>query len=260
MSYPIALSIAGHDPTGGAGIQADIESFAGNGCRGVSVITCLTVQDTQSVHKLIPIDVSLVHQQLATLFADIRISAIKIGLLGSEEMINVVADILKQHPSIPVVLDPVLASGSGTSLANKALQDQICQQLLPLVDVATPNTLEARKLAQLTELDACADNLISQGLAHLLITGTHDASTEVVNRLYNSEGCILESSWERLSGEYHGSGCTLASSIAAGLARGLSMQEAVSQGQEYTWQTLARGFLPGSGQSIPDRLFSLSQQ
>jgi hydroxymethylpyrimidine/phosphomethylpyrimidine kinase len=159
------------------------------------------------------------------------------------------------------VFDPVLASGRGDAFADEDAVAAMIELLLPLTDVLTPNSLEARRLAQelgaAGDLPSCARLLIGAGCAHVLVTGTHEHSARVVNTLYGSHGPLRQDEWERLSGSYHGSGCTLASAIAAQLAWGQPLPEAVRAAQHYTWHSLAHGFRPGMGQYIPNRLWRM---
>jgi len=256
---PIVLSFAASDPSGGAGIQADLLTLSSMGCHPLSVITALTVQDTAGVEAIFPIDAEWIEDQARALLEDMPVAAFKIGLPGSVENIAVIAEILSDYPEIPLVLDPVLASGRGDDLADEEMIAALRELLLPQTTILTPNSLEARRLADdeesEPELDDCARRLIGLGCEYVLITGTHENTAQVVNTLYGESGLVRCDSWERLPGSYHGSGCTLASAIAANLANGLSVTEAVRDAQDYTWQSLAAGFRPGMGQFIPDRFF-----
>jgi hydroxymethylpyrimidine/phosphomethylpyrimidine kinase len=193
---------------------------------------------------------------------DVPVSAFKIGLLGSVENIAAIAGLLSDYPEVPLVLDPIIFSGRGDELANDDMLDAMRELLIPQCTVITPNSIEARRLA-LNEDDEnddpslaeCAQRLLAMGCEYVLITGTHEQTLKVTNTLYNEGGVVRSDHWERLSGIYHGSGCTLASSIAALLAQNVAVPEAVKEAQEYTWQTLSSGFRPGMGQHIPDRLF-----
>jgi len=255
---PIVLSISGHDPGGGAGIQADIEAIAANGCHACTVITCLTEQDTCDVRALLPQPTSQILAQAGTLLADSRVSAIKIGLLGEATIAEAVAALLERHPDIPVVLDPVLASGAGSQLATDELVGVLRRQLLPRASLVTPNSPEARTLVpEAAHLDRCARRLLDLGCGAVLITGTHESAPGVINRLYQGAVPPRQWVWRRLPGSYHGSGCTLASAIAARLALGEDLVEATTKAQRYTWQTLARGLRTGRCQALPDRLFAL---
>lgn len=163
---------------------------------------------------------------------------------------------------MPLILDPVLASGGGDELAREELCEAIRDLLLPLTTLITPNSIEARRLAASNpdeedelSLPQAAQRLLQAGVEYVLITGTHDNTVQVCNTLYHRSGMTSREHWPRLPGSYHGSGCTLASAIAGSLANGLSMPDAVREAQAYTWETLNRAFRPGMGQAIPDRLF-----
>ncbi len=230
------------------------------GCHALSVITALTVQDTLGVDNILAINRDWVEDQARTLLEDMPVAAFKIGLLGSVDNIRTIAKILADYPDIPLVLDPVLTSGRGDQLADEAMIVALRELLLPHATVLTPNSLEARRLAdeddeETLALSMYANRLVGYGCAHVLVTGTHENTPHVVNHLYNADGLLRSDAWERLPGSYHGSGCTLASAIAANLANGLSVNDAVLSAQNYTWQALAAGYRPGMGQFIPDRFF-----
>jgi hydroxymethylpyrimidine/phosphomethylpyrimidine kinase len=249
---PIVLTFAGADPTGGAGLQADVLTLASMGCHPLSVVTAITVQDTSGVERVQALDTSLVAAQATAVLKEIRVAAFKLGVLGSRANAQAIAKILAGYREVPVVLDPVLASGRGDALGT---EDLLREHVLPQATIVTPNSLEARRLANRSSLKDCAMALLDRGAEYVLITGTHEPGDEVVNTLYDGGGVVREDRWRRLPGSYHGSGCTLASAIAAALANGLAMPEAVRDAQEFTWQTLAAGFKPGAGQFIPDRFF-----
>lgn len=276
---PLVLTFAASDPTGGAGLQADLLTLAALGCHPLSVVTALTVQDTAGVEAVLAVDAGWVADQARALLEDMPVAAFKFGLLGSVENIAAIAEIVADYPDVPVVFDPVLASGRGDSLADEAMVDAMLHLLMPHVTVVTPNSLEARRLALDDEPDEsdsgdddvtpangsptlaeCARRLVSAGAAHALVTGTHENTAKVVNTLYGRQGRIREDAWDRLPGSYHGSGCTLASAVAARLACGRTVEEAVCDAQEYTWRALAAGFRPGMGQHIPDRLYWMREE
>lgn len=256
-TIPLVLAIGGHDPSGGAGLQADIESIAGNGCRALSVVTALTTQTTCKVERILPQPPDGLLEQCRLLLDESRVGAIKIGMLGSQAMARAVAELLAEHPGIPVVLDPVLASGGGTDLANEDLQQAIIDTLCPHCTLLTPNSPEARRLGGRDTLEGCASRLIDACAAAVLVTGAHEADRQVINRLYGLTGLLREDAWPRLEGEFHGSGCTLAAAVAAGLARGLKLSEAVFQAQDYTWNTLRQALSTGRCQLTPNRLYRL---
>ena len=258
---PIVLVFAASDPTGGAGLQADLLTLASMGCHPLSVVTALTVQDTRGVDDILAIESDWVIDQARKLLEDMPVAAFKLGVLGSVENVTAIAEIISDYPSVPVILDPVLASGRGDSLANEDMIVAMRELIVPQTTVLTPNSMEARRLAEEDEenddatLDECASRLIDLGCEFVLITGTHENTPEVINTLYGEEGIVRSDRWKRLPGSFHGSGCTLASAIAATMANGLDVPEAVKEAQEYTWQALAHGFRPGMGQHLPDRFF-----
>ncbi len=258
-SPPVVLAFAASDPTGGAGLQADLLTLASLGCHPLSVLTGLTVQDTHGVESVLAIDPALVERQARRVLEDIPAAAFKLGVLGSAGNARVIAGVLAAYKGVPVVLDPVLASGRGDALADAGTVEILPSALLPQTTVLTPNSLEARRLAGAppdSGLPECAHQLASLGCKYVLVTGTHETGAEVTNTLYDSRGVVREDRWQRLPGSYHGSGCTLASAIAALLAKGLAVEDAVRQAQQSTWNSLASGFSPGHGQAIPDRIFA----
>ena len=243
---PIVLTFAASDPTGGAGLQADLLTLAALGCHPLSVVTALTVQDTRGVDSLEAIDAGLVERQAAKLLAEMKVAAFKLGVLGSTANVRAVAGMVARHPRVPLVLDPVLASGRGDPLASDAAVELLLELIEPRATLVTPNTLEARRLGG-------ERALLDRGCRYVLVTGTHAETKDVVNTLYDARGKVREDRWPRLPGSYHGSGCTLASACAAHLAHGLEMGDAVRAAQEFTWQSLSAGFRPADGQFIPWR-------
>lgn len=257
---PIVLSFAATDPTGGAGIQADLLTLSSMGCHALTVVTAITVQDTAGVEDVLPIEADWVSDQARVLLEDMPVAAFKVGLVGSVENCAAIAEVVSDYPDVPLILDPVLASGRGDEMATEEMIDAIREMLIPQTTIVTPNSMEARRLAdeggdEELSLEDCAKRILEMGCEYVLITGTHENTPQVVNTLYGQQGVIRSDSWQRLPGSYHGSGCTLASAIAATLANGLDIPEAVREAQEYTWQTLNAGFRPGMGQHIPDRFF-----
>jgi len=259
---PIVLVFSATDPSGGAGLQADIMTLASMGCHPLSVVTAVTIQDTMGVDGINAIDAEWVSDQARCVLEDIPVAAFKLGLLGSVEQIAVIAEVVSDYPEVPLILDPVLASGRGDELVNEEMVVALKELLVPQTTILTPNTLEARRLAaddseegEALDLAECARRIIASGCEYVLVTGTHENTAQVVNTLYGQEGVVRSDAWHRLPGSYHGSGCTLASAIAATIANGLEISDAVKDAQEYTWQTLRAAFRPGMGQHIPDRLF-----
>jgi hydroxymethylpyrimidine/phosphomethylpyrimidine kinase len=241
---PNVLALAASDPTGGAGLQADVLTLASLGCHPLSVLTAFTIQDTHGVAAMHALSAEDIVAQARCLLADAPVRAIKIGVVGSAAAAAAIAALLEAHPRVPVVLDPVLASARGDALGDaQALREH----LVPRATVVTPNSVEARVLGG-------APALLALGCRFVLVTGTHEPGDDVVNTLFDAQGVVREDRWPRLPGSYHGSGCTLASAIAARLAHGDEPVDAVRAAQDYTWCALERGYRPGSGQHVPDRL------
>jgi len=253
FSPPVVLVLAGLDPTGGAGLTADIQTLAMQGCHAAPVVTALTVQDTVGVHSVQAVDTALVEQQARTVINDMPIAAIKTGMLASSGIVELVAQLVRDTGA-PLIVDPVFASGSGTILSDEPLDRAYMRSLLPLCRLATPNTLEAALLGRADDIDEQAQAILATGCQWLLVTGTHEPGADITHRLYH--GSMLKKSFRqpRLPGEYHGSGCTLASACAAGVAHGLDMETVTTKALAFTQAALESAFTPGSGQSLPNRL------
>jgi len=251
---PVVLCLSGHDPTGGAGVQADIETLSRLGCHACTVVTALTAQDTTNVRQVLPQHPADFLNQARLVIADLPVAVVKIGLLGSADIAHAAVELLRgELAGVPAVLDPVLAAGGGQALAREDLIRAIQRELLPLSFVLTPNIPEARQLAGGLETpDDCAAQLLRLGCKHVLITGAHAEGGDVVNRLYGAYGSSAWH-WQRLPHEYHGSGCTLAAALAAGLAKKLDVEEACRQAQQFTWSALKSGYALGKGQWLPNR-------
>jgi len=257
---PIVLSLSGHDPSGGAGIHADIETIISHQCHPASVITALTEQNSASVKKLIPQAANNIIDQAHTLFTDLPIKVIKIGLIGHIDTVKAIHSILMEYSSLPVILDPVLAAGGGgVPFSDPELIEAIVELILPRTTIITPNSVEARLLTGEDDLQVAGKKLLELGCEYALITGTHEQTHSVSNKLFNKGECIENYTWDRLSHEYHGSGCTLASSIASMVAHGLEVETAMIEAQEYTWNSLNAATLIGKGQYFPNRLFWMQE-
>lgn len=250
---PVVLAIGGLDPSGGAGIQADIEAIAAMGCHAAAVVTALTVQDPQRAQGFETVDPALVTRQMRTVLASMPVRACKTGMMGSAAVAHAVRDVLIEH-DIPIVVDPVLAAGGGGSLAEDGALEALQEILLPLATLATPNSVEARRLAPgARDLDECAARLLALGARHVLVKGAHEDTPRVVNTLHGPGGATMSWEWERLPDSYHGSGCTLAAAAAGLLGRGAAPVDAVREAQAYTWRALQRALRVGRGQPIPNR-------
>ncbi|HWT71568.1 MAG TPA: bifunctional hydroxymethylpyrimidine kinase/phosphomethylpyrimidine kinase [Oxalicibacterium sp.] len=251
---PVVLCLSGHDPSGGAGLQADIEALMAQGCHAAPTVTALTVQNSIDVSDFRVLDGAWVKAQAHAVLSDIAIAGVKLGMLGSIEMVDTVLDILRPL-NVPIVCDPVLRAGGGGALGKDEVGYAIRERLLPIAAVATPNLPEARILAELPQgtAEQCAEKLLPF-CQNLLIKGGHGDEQQVHNRLYLRDGTSKTFTCERLPGHYHGSGCTLASALAGRLALGEEISAAVENALNYTWRTLRDADRPGAGQHFPRRL------
>ncbi len=262
MRPACVLVFSGLDPSGGAGMQADIQAISAAGAHTLPIITAMTVQDNEHVHAVQAVDAALLQAQFHALHAQgTVIDAIKIGIVGSAANAQVIADAIlilrAANPALPVVLDPVLASGHGDTLT----QGDAVQALAPLRKLATlitPNLPEAKALCDGIEDLALQSQQLLQDAPHVLIKGGHGSGDEVINRWFHRHG-QRSWHWQRLAGSYHGSGCTLASAIAARLAQQVSMETAIAAAQEYTQHSLAHAYAIAAGQLIPHRLNRLKE-
>ena len=252
---PAVLCFAGLDPTGGAGLAADIETIVSMGGHPLPIATSLTVQDTHDVKTLMPVDPGHVIDQARAVLADIPVAAVKIGLLGSLGIVDALHDVLAGCEEVPVVLDPIGRAGGGASLADDDLMRAIASRLVPRTKVLTPNTGEVLRLVPGAETVAGAvERLVTSGCGHVLVTGADESTPSVVNRLYGARGLVESFVWPRVEGVFHGSGCTLAAAVAARLACGVTPDEAVIEAQRFTHEAIANGYRIGAGQLVPDRL------
>ena len=251
---PVVLVFSGHDPSGCAGLHADIETIAAHGCHAASVITLLTTQTVDEFVDFITPDIDAFRRQGRMLLESMDIRSIKIGAIGDENILESLIELLDTVKNIPVVLDPVMASTSGFEIMNESLRKRIISGLLPLVDVLTPNSNELRFLSlEENSTDAAVKCLLEKGCRNLLLTGTHESTHSVINALYRPQEEPFRFEFERLPGEFRGSGCILSSGIAANLASGLSVTDAVAQALEFTWNCLASTNGKNGDFIIPDR-------
>ena len=251
---PIVLALSGADPTGGAGIQADIETIASLGCHAAPIITSVTAQDTTNVVDTAQINEHFIIQQARVVLEDMNVAAIKIGLIETDTTAMAIHTLLTDYKNIPVVLDPIIIAGGGKVLANEDVVAAINTLLVPIATIVTPNSDETRSLAPEGDtLDACAMAILERGAHYVLVTGSHENTDKVCNALYGNNRKLDTRTWPRLPDQYHGSGCTLSSAIAANLARGQDIVSATHQAQEFTWKSLQAARQLGMGQKIPNR-------
>lgn len=251
---PCVLVFAGLDPSGGAGLIADAQAIAAQGAHSLAVCTALTVQDNDRVYGVQPVDAELVLRQARALVDRIAVGAVKIGIPGSaanaQAIAGLIRDLRRTRPQLPVVLDPVLASGHGDLLTQGDAVAALAP-LLPLVTVLTPNGPEARQLTGSADVAHQAAMLHARGCDQVLITGGHDDGRHVVNRCFGRH--CGQWRWPRLAGSFHGSGCTLAAAIAGQLAMPVPMLAALENAQHYCYGTLRGAYAIAPGQRLPLR-------
>ena len=251
------LVFAGVDPSGGAGVYADVQAIAAVGAHALAVVTVLTAQDNNRVHAIHPVPAEQVRQQARALITAMTIDAVKIGIVGSRANAACIAELLAeltmQNPGLPIVLDPVLASGHGDALTREDAVEVVAP-LLAHATLITPNLPEAAALCtDVSALAGQAGSLMARGARNVLIKGGHGVQDDVVNCWFAGTGSRRDWHWPRLPGSFHGSGCTLASAIAGLLAQDHSMDKAIEGGQRFTQQALEHAFSIGPGQRIPQR-------
>ncbi len=263
MTRPCVLVFAGSDPSGGAGIQADIETISTLGAHPLSVITALTVQDNDRVFSVHPVPVQLLEQQARALLNKIDVAAIKIGIVGNRANADAMAEIIKlikvRQPDLPVVLDTVLASGHGDALAVENAID-VLTPLISIATLITPNLPEAIALCRGEWRLETQVELLLRDCPNVLIKGGHGADADVVTNRWFSHGASRSWTWPRVAGAFHGTGCTLASAIAALLAQGQSVADAIDLAQGYCHQALETAYAIADGQRIPHRSVSLAEE
>lgn len=250
---PHVLSIAGSDPSGGAGVQADLKTFSALGAYGMSAITTLTAQNTQGVHDIYQLPASFVRAQIEAVFDDIRVDAVKIGMVGSAEVIDVIVDIIQCHKLAHVVVDPVMVAQSGARLADKETVQAIKKNLLPMASVVTPNIPEAEALLGLTfknDMKDFARRLLELDAPGVLLKGGHLKGDESTDIYADAEQIVVLSEKRLDTTNTHGTGCTLASALAVYLAKGLPAPEAAYAAKKYVTDALhyADDLSVGTGQ------------
>jgi hydroxymethylpyrimidine/phosphomethylpyrimidine kinase len=244
MAAAVAVTIAGSDSGGGAGIQADLKTFAALGVYGASVITALTAQNTRGIAAIHEVPADFVTAQLDAVFSDFNIGAVKIGMLGNAAVIDAVAAGLTRHRAHNIVLDPVLAATSGETLLRAEAIGALCK-LIAMTRLLTPNLPEAATLLDVppardeTEMCLQAERLLALGTSAVLIKGGHAAGHESVDLLVDAHGCRRFAEPRLATKNTHGTGCTLASAVAAGLARGVALSTAVREAKAYVTAAIA---------------------
>lgn len=262
---PVALTIAGSDPSGGAGIQADLKTFTALGVYGASVITALTAQNTVGVTGVYKIPASFIAEQFDAVTSDLRVSAVKTGMLADVETVTLIAQLLANRKPAHLVVDPVMVATSGDRLIDADAVAAVRTALLPLADVITPNLPEAAALLETglagtdEEMLSQARQLLALGCKAVLLKGGHGSGPEAVDILVTPSRAIRLSRPRIVTRNTHGTGCTLAAAIAAGLAQRHSLETAVEKAKDFVWSALASGahLKIGAGSGPVDHLFDL---
>ena len=253
---PVVLCFSGHDPSGGAGITADIEAITSNGCYVASVITAMTVQDSQDVMSFSPMPADIIVEQARAVLEDMPVNAIKIGMVGSTEVAEAIHSVLRDYPSIQVIYDPVFSTEKDGALSTPDLVDTVRSMLLPMTRILTPNIFEVHQLAPGSDTaTAAAMGLLESGCEYILLTGTHGKTPDVQHALFSGHRELKRFHYDRLPHKYHGSGCTLAASLAAFLALECEPVSACHRALEYTQRALVNASRLGMGQHHPNRLY-----
>lgn len=250
-SFPIALTIAGSDSGGGAGIQADLKTFHAHEVHGLSVIAAITSQNTRGVTAVHSVPLAHIRSQIDAVFADFPIAAVKTGMLGNAATVRLVARALRKYKPAWLVVDPVMISTSGARLLDEDAVDAVINELIPLADVLTPNLPEAeallgRTLRTAKQIREAGETLLELGAAGVLLKGGHGRGHEVIDRFFDAQG-LMEIHHLRLPREGHGTGCTLASAVASELAKGSTPRQAIRPAIAYVQRTLKHGYRPGGG-------------
>lgn len=247
----IALTIAGSDSGGGAGIQADLKTFHAHGVHGLSVVAAVTSQNTRDVTAVHPVPLAHIRSQIDAVFDDFPIAAVKTGMLGNAATVRLVAKELRKRKPAWVVIDPVMIATSGSRLLDENAVDAVINELIPLADVLTPNLPEAEALLghplrTSKQLAEAGEALLAWGAKGILLKGGHGRGNDIVDRFFDAKG-MMEIHHPRLAREGHGTGCTLASAVAAELANGATPRQAVRRAIAYVQRTLKNGYRPGGG-------------
>jgi len=261
-SWPVVLSIAGFDPSSGAGIAADLKTFGAHGCYGVAAITALTIQNTQGVTALYPTEPAILKDTIAALLSDGRVKAIKVGMVANQANAEVISEVLDSNAALPSVLDPVFRSSSGRDLADAACQEYVREQLIKRAYVITPNLFEASALTGLRvenqeAMKAAARKLVEMGARAVVVTGGH--LDKAIDVLLDGSGLEVFTGDRVKPENTHGTGCTFSSAIAANLALGRPLRDAVVLAKVYVTEAIRKAYLVGPGRVPLNHLYRMTQ-
>lgn len=258
------LTIAGSDSCGGAGIQADLKTFSALGAYGMSVITAVTAQNTMGVINVRELDVDIIRDQIDCLFDDIKIDAVKVGMVSSIEIIDVIGECLKKNIAANIVVDPVMVSKSGYHLLREEAKDELVKVLFPLAEVVTPNLFEAElitgdKIENLAQMEAAAEKINGLGGMKVIVKGGH-LTGDAIDVVYDGKNFSYLKGTRIETKNTHGTGCTFSSAIAALLARGYTVAEAARQAKEYINGAIEHSFELGRGVGPTNHFYNLYQK
>lgn len=262
QTSPLILTFGASDPVAATGIQADLAAFAAMGCHGLSVITSILIGDTTHVEDMQVIDADWVADQARVVLEDMPVSAFKVGMVGSIESVSAIAEIVSDYPDIPLILDPFISSIPDQGSDGEDMLIAMRELLIPQTTVMVLSAVELSRLAETWREPSPEDTLavdamrvIELGCEYLFVTGTPGDIHDVSNTLFNESGVVRQDNWQRVSGTFSGAGTTLSATIAALLANGLDVPEAVFEAQEFTIASLANAQRLGMGKLVPDRYF-----
>jgi hydroxymethylpyrimidine/phosphomethylpyrimidine kinase len=262
QTSPLILSFGAADPVGAIGIQADLASFAAMGCHGLSVITSILIGDTARVEDAQIIDADWVADQARVLLEDMPVAAFKVGALGSIENVSAIAEIVSDYPDVPLILDPFLSALPDLGPEGEDMLVAVRELLIPQTTLFLASAVELSRLAETWREPSTDDTLaidamrlIDMGCEYVFVTGTPGDVHEISNSLFDESGALRSDSWQRLPGSFNGAGSTLSATIAAMLANGVDVPEAVFEAQEFTHAALTHAHRLGMGKLTPDRYF-----
>jgi len=267
QTSPAVLSLGATDPIGAIGIQADLACFAAMGCHGLSVITSILIADTARIEDVQVIDADWVADQARVVLEDMPVAAFKVGAVGSVENIAAIAEIVADYPDVPLILDPFLSAMPDSGQEGEDLLIATRELLVPQTTLLLASAVEISRFAdtwreagaddlpQTGLLEADVAHLIESGCEHVLVTGASIDSQELANTLFDASGMLRQDTWQRLPGSFSGAGSTISATIAALLANGLEVSDAVLEAQQFTHAALLHAHRLGMGKLTPDRYF-----
>jgi hydroxymethylpyrimidine/phosphomethylpyrimidine kinase len=262
QTSPLILTFNASDPVGAVGLQADLASFAAMGCHGSAILTSILIGDTTQIEDIQAIDADCVADQARVVLEDMPVAAFKVGAVGSVENVSVIAEIVADYPDIPLILDPFLSAAPDQGMESEDLLTAMRELLIPQTTLLLASAVELARFAETWREASTEDMLaidamrmIEYGCEYLLVTGTPTDVHDVANTLFNDTGVLRQDNWQRVSGSFAGAGTTLSATIAALLANGLDVPEAVLEAQEFTIAALANAQRLGMGKLVPDRYF-----